>query len=69
MNLTSNHEVVGSVPGLTEWVKNPAMLWLWYRPTATAPICSLAWESPYAASTALKSKIIITIMKERDFIH
>ena len=30
------------------------LLWLWCRPVATAPIQPLAWESPYAASAALK---------------
>ena len=35
---------------------DPALLWLWRRPVATAPIQPLAWELPYAASVALKSK-------------
>ena len=26
MNLTSNHEVVGLIPGLIQWVKNPVLL-------------------------------------------
>ena len=30
--------------------------WLWCRPAAVAPIGPLAWESPYAADAALKSK-------------
>ena len=33
-----------------------ALLWLWCRPTAKAPICPIAWEHPYATSVALKSK-------------
>ena len=33
-----------------------ALLRLWRRPAATAPIRLLAWEPPYAASAALKSK-------------
>ena len=27
MNLTRNHEVVGSIPGLALWVKDPVLLW------------------------------------------
>ena len=51
MNLTGNHEVVGLIPGLTQWVKDLALLscgigcrrgldlaLLWRRLTATAPI-------------------------------
>ena len=32
------------------------LLWLWYRPAAVALIPSLAWELPYAAGVALKTK-------------
>ena len=33
---------------------DPMLLWLWHRPvaTATALICPLAWEPPYAAGPA-----------------
>ena len=33
---------------------DPALLWLWHRPVATAPIRPLAWEPPYAAGAAQK---------------
>ena len=68
MKPTRNHEVSGLIPALAQWVKDPvlpravvlgcrhgsdpALLWLWYRPVATALIRALAWEIPYAAGAA-----------------
>ena len=37
------------------------LLWLWCRLAAVVLIRLLAWELPYAACVALKSKIIIII--------
>ena len=35
---------------------DPAWLWLWHGLAAAAPILPLAWELPYAAGVALKSR-------------
>ena len=35
---------------------DPALLWLWHRLAATAPIRLLAWELHYAVGAALKKK-------------
>ena len=33
-----------------------ALLWLWHRPAAIAPIRSAAWEPPYATGVALRKR-------------
>ena len=71
-NSTSIHGDVGSIPGLTQWVKGSgvamsygvgcrcgsdlAWLWLWCRLAAAALVCPLAWELSYAVGVALKKK-------------
>ena len=37
-------------------VSNPALLWLWHRLTAVAPIQPLAWELAYVTGATLKRK-------------
>ena len=70
-NPSRNREVEGLIPGLAQWVKDPALavscgvdrrcssdpalLWLWCRPAATASIRPLAWEPPYANGAALEN--------------
>ena len=70
MNPNNIHEDVGLIPSLSQWVKQSsiamscgvghrcssdlALLWLWHKPVATAPIQPLAWELSCAVGAALK---------------
>ena len=65
MNLTSIQEDTGLIPALAQAVKDPALLWLWYRPVAVALIQPLAWKLLYAAGTALKKKQNKTKQKKK----
>ena len=39
-----------------------ALPWLWCMQAATAPIPSLAWETPHATSAALKRPIFLILI-------
>ena len=43
---------------------DPVLLWLWHRPASVAPIQPLVWEPPYATSTALLKKKIVSCITQ-----
>ena len=46
-----------------------ALLWLWCRPVATAPIGPLAWEAPYAVSADLEKTKKQKTQQQKEELH
>ena len=80
-NPTRNHEVSGSIPGLSQWVKrfgvavscgvcprhgsDLALLWLWRRLVATAPIRPLGTSTCQGCGPRKDRKTLLP-KKERE---
>ena len=68
MNPIRNHEVAGSIPGLAQGgLRIQCCRELWRRLVAVASIRPLAWEPPYAADKALRSKKKAKNAKKKKF--
>ena len=81
---TSIHEDAGSVPGLSvgygsgvavscgvgrRCSSNLALLWLWCRPPAAAPIQPLPWELHMPTGAALKGQKQKTLKTKKPWSH
>ena len=56
MNPASICEDLGLIPGLTQWIKDQALLWLWCMLAAATMIWPLSWKPPHAPGVALKKQ-------------